>query len=151
MQKAAEADADPLLALLDWRNTPTESSNKAPVEIMFGRRTRTRLPMANVQLHAPTAQHAQRTLLQSKERQAAYYNRGARERGHLQPGQTVRVKFSNNDWRKAEITNCLPNRAYEVRLSDGTTRQRTSRHVWRSSEPPIITIQDDGDQTQQLP
>jgi hypothetical protein len=151
IQKAVEAGTDPLLAILDWRNTPTESSNKAPVEIMFGRLTRTRLPMTNIKLHASSAQHAQRTLHQSKERQASYYNRGTREREQLQPGQTVRVKFSDNDWRKAEIINSLPNRAYEIRLPDGTIRQRTSRHVRRSSEPPIINIPDTGDETTERP
>jgi hypothetical protein len=151
MQKEVEAGTDPLLALLDWRNTPTESSNKAPVEIMFGRRTRTRLPMTDKQLRTAFAQQAQTALIKSKERQAAYYNRGARERdyNHLRAGQTVRVKFSDNDWRKAEIIKCHPNRAFDVRLPDGTTRRRTSRHVRFSSEPRIIDSSLDGSDTEQ--
>ena len=39
----------------------------------------------------------------------------------------------------------LPHRSYEVRLEDGTTRRRTSRHVRFSSEPPIVFRNDSDD------
>ena len=43
--KKAQADKrDPYLALLAWRNTPTEGLNSSPVQRLMGRRTRTPLP-----------------------------------------------------------------------------------------------------------
>ena len=44
LAKAAKAEQDPYLVLLDWRNTPTETLNSSPVQRLFGRRTKTRLP-----------------------------------------------------------------------------------------------------------
>jgi hypothetical protein len=38
---------DPYLALLDWRNTPSEGLDSSPSQRMFGRRGRTLLPSAS--------------------------------------------------------------------------------------------------------
>lgn len=54
-------------------------------------------------------------------------------------GQTVRVKLDNTgDWKKAEVTQCLPFRSYEVQLEDGTKRRRTSKHIRASNESPVV-------------
>ena len=138
MQKATEAGTDPFLALLEWRNTPTECSALAPTQIMFGRRTRTCLPTANKLLASASAVQAQTALWESKQRQAIYYDKNAKARPTLSPGQTIRARFGDNDWRKAEVVRVLPHRAYDVQMDDGSVRRRTSRHVKFSSEPPII-------------
>jgi hypothetical protein len=138
MTKATESGSDPLLALLDWRNTPSEQLGLSPAQLMFGRRTRTRLPATDALLSTPTSTAAQQALTEAKRRQALYYDRGAKQRPALRVGQTVRVRYDDNDWRKAEVARVLPHRSYDVRFDDGTTRRRTSRHVRFSSEPPII-------------
>ena len=143
MIKASESGGDPLLALLDWRNTPSEQLGASPAQVMFSRRTRTRLPTPDVLLSAPGAVAAQDALTASKQRQASYYNRGAKERPTMSVGQTVRVRYDESDWRKAEVARVLPHRSYDVRLEDGSTRRRTSRHVRFSSEPPIVVRSDD--------
>ena len=43
-EKATADRQDPHLALLAWRNTPVEQLGPSPIQIMFGRRTRTNLP-----------------------------------------------------------------------------------------------------------
>ena len=138
MVKASESGGDPLLSLLDWRNTPSEHLGATPTQLMFGRRTRTRLPTTDASLSSPNAAAAQTALTAAKERQASYYNHNAKERPALSVGQTVRIRYDEGDWRKAEVANVLPHRSYEVRLEDGTTRRRTSRHVRFSSEPPVV-------------
>jgi hypothetical protein len=139
MTKAREANSDPLLALLEWRNTPSEQLGPSPAQLIFGRRTRTRIPTANKLLETPTSHAASAALASAKARQAAYYNRGARARPALDVGQTVRVKYDDRpEWRKAEIANVLPHRSYTVRFEDGTMRRRTFKHVRFSAEPPII-------------
>ena len=50
MDKAHEDRSDPYLALLSLRNTPSESLGLSPAKIMFNRRTRTTLPMAQTLL-----------------------------------------------------------------------------------------------------
>ena len=47
LAKAVKSEQDPYLALLDWRNTPTETLNSLTVQQLFGRRTKTRLPTSN--------------------------------------------------------------------------------------------------------
>lgn len=44
MKKAKADGGDPLLALLDWRNTPTKRIGSSPAQRLMGRRTRTLLP-----------------------------------------------------------------------------------------------------------
>jgi hypothetical protein len=151
MMKASESGSDPLLALLDWRNTPSEQLGPSPAQLMFGRRTRTKLPTADALLQTPSATAAQTALTDAKHRQATYYNRGAKERPTLPVGQTVRVRFDDGDWRKAEVARVLPHRSYDIRFDDGTTRRRTSRHVRFSSEPPIVMRDNSGDDTSATP
>jgi len=144
MTKAAEAQNDPFLALLEWRNTPSQQLGYSPAQILFGRRTRTRLPSTPQLLATPESPAVKRSLERAKERQAQYYNVGAKERPPLTKGQTVRVKLANNaEWAKGKIDRVLPYRSYEVRLADGTTRRRTSKHVRFSSEPSFIPFDDD--------
>ena len=142
MTKAVESGGDPLLGLLDWRNTPSEQLSASPAQLMFGRRTRTRLPTSNALLMTPTTAAAQKSLTAAKQLQAQYYNRGAKERYPLPVGQTVCVRYDDKDWRKAQIGHVLPHRSYDVKFDDGTTRRRTSRHVRFSSDPPIIVHSD---------
>ena len=81
----------------------------------------------------------------AKQRQAKYYNQHAKHRSTLNVGQTVRVKLDNlsNDWHKAVISKKLPFRSYEIRLPDGSTRRRTSKHIRISNESPPAIDDDD--------
>jgi len=144
MTRALESGTDPFLTLLEWRNCPSEQLARSPVEILMGRRTRTTLPLARALLSTPReAAAAHMSLNKAKQLQAHYYDRTARERPPLPLGQTVRVRCDEADWRKAEVSRQLPHRSYEVKLDDETTRRRTSKHVRRGSEPPIIMNHDD--------
>jgi len=137
-----ESGNDSFLSLLEWRNTPTEKG-RSPAEIIFGRRTRTRLPCATRLLTAPYDTETRAALNESKIKQAHYYNIGAKNRPTLMVGQPVRVKLDEkSEWRPAVVSRARPFRSYDVTLEDGTTRRRTSRHIRVSNEPPIAFDED---------
>jgi len=146
MQKAHEDHTDPFLALLALRNTPLERVKLSPAQIMFNRRTRTLLPVTNKLLISANDQQAHKALVASKQRQAVYYNRGAHERRPFKAGDTVRTRWSSaNNWEKAKVIKPLPHRSYLLRMPDGSTRRRTSRHVRFSREAPIVYDDDTDD------
>ena len=141
MQKALDDSRDPFLALLEFRNTPSETLRLSPVQIMFGRRTRTLMPIHSSLLQTELCQQTRSRLMDSKAKQMTYYNWKATAalRPPLEIGQTVGFKPSSDDeWRKGEIVDKLPFRSYRVRTPDGSTLRRTSRHVRISAEPPIV-------------
>ena len=140
LKKANDAGTDPWLAILDFRNTPSETLKLSPSQIIFGRRTRTKLPMSKNLLESSHSKETADRLRQAKKTQARYYNKRAKPRESLSEGQTVRFKLDDKQqyWDKAEIEAVLPYRSYIVRTEDGTNYRRNSKHVRFSDEPPCI-------------
>lgn len=115
MSKALESKSDPFLALLDYRNTPTEGSSSSPSQVLFGRRTRSLLPCVQKFLKTPSTNEARERLTRDKHKQAVYYNRSARERPPLETGDTVRFQTQEgSEWQKGEVAKVLPHRSYEI-------------------------------------
>jgi len=67
-EKTMDDRQDPHLALLAWRNTPTEQLQLSP--IMYGRRTRTNLLMTNEWLRSPHDETAHDALREAKDKQS---------------------------------------------------------------------------------
>jgi len=78
--------------LLAWRNTPTEGLESSPAQRMFGRRTRTLIPMTSELLKPKIVENIQGKLLKRKQIQAKHYNISAKELPPLSTGEIVRVK-----------------------------------------------------------
>ena len=90
MKKSKQAGTDFYLALLDWRNSPTEGVGCSPVQRLCDRRTRTLLPTATSLLKPTTTPAGVREKRRKKkERQTYYYNRGTRELSPLRKGDSV--------------------------------------------------------------
>ena len=86
LAKAVKSEQDPYLALLAWRNTPTETLNSSPVQRLFGRRTKTRLPTSNQLLKPKLPEEVSQKLKLQKAKESLYYNKGAKELEELRPG-----------------------------------------------------------------
>ena len=139
LKKAIDAGTDPYLALLDWRNTPSETLKLSPVQIIFGRRTRTSMPTSTSLLKSSYAAETTERLQKAKATQAMYYDKQAKPRQSLSEGQTVRFKLDNKQpWEKAEIETVLPHRSYVVRTEDGAHYRRNSKHIRFSDEPACV-------------
>ena len=79
MKKAASTNSDSQLALLDWRNTPTEGMKSSPAQRMFGRCTITLLPTTRELLESQLVRDVRERKLPRKEVQTCYFNRIAKK------------------------------------------------------------------------
>lgn len=92
--KAKEDKKDPLLAILDWRNTPIEVFSTSPVQRPMGRRTRTLLPTAETLLQPNSdTKTTARNLAFRKRLQCRQYNSGIKNLAPLKAGDAIRMKL----------------------------------------------------------
>ena len=137
LAKAVKSEQDPYLVLLvmDWRNTPTETLNSSPVQRLFGRRTKTRLPTSNQLLKPKLLQEVSQKLKLQKAKESLYYNKGAKELEELRPGDIVRLQPSTSqtgkkkDWTQARVKGKVDIRSYQVRTEDGRVFRRNRGHL----------------------
>ena len=144
LKKARADKQDPLLALLDWRNTPSECMGTSPVQRLMGRRTRTLLP-THTKLLQPKVDHQTRDKLEKQKAiQKERYNAKSRPLTPLQPDQAIRMKLpGDTKWSLGSCVNALPNRSYEVEVA-GRRYRRNRRQLRTTAEiPPSPSLEDD--------
>ena len=138
-KKCKDSGQSEFLALLDWRNTPTEGIGTSPAQRLLGRRCRTLLPIASSLLKPRyDTETDNRALIGIKQRQQYYYNRAVKPLKTITPGETVRMKLPGQDtWNPGTCTEQRDKRSYIVKV--GNTRyRRNSRHLRRTNEPPVL-------------
>ena len=122
---------DPLLAVLAYRNTPTEGMTSSPIQRMIARRTRTQLPIASQLLATmpESTEKVQRQIRDRQKRQSRYYNRHAHQLPDLLQGNVVRMRPSRGHrWERAIVMRKVGPRSYEVQTESGTYR-RNRQHL----------------------
>ncbi|XP_061168990.1 uncharacterized protein K02A2.6-like [Saccostrea echinata] len=138
LKKAKHAKSDPYLALLDFRNTPTQHVGTSPVMRLMGRRTKTLLPTKGKLLQPKDAPFEKEKIDNAKQKQAEYYNRSAHPLSQLSVGETVRVKTPNRPWEKGTVTEAIPERrSYKVTTEAGANYTRNRKHFRKSNELPV--------------
>ena len=137
IKKSKQAGTDIYLALLDWRNTPTEGVDCSPVQRLCGQRIRT-LPTATSPLKPTTTPDVREKLLKKKERQTYHYNRGTGELSPLRKGDAdvMLPTPQARKWKKAQIEDQVDVRSYTVRSEDGRVFPRNRRHLKKYHPPP---------------
>ena len=94
MKKAKAGGQDPLLALLDWRNTRTERIGTSPAQRLMGHHTRTLLPThEKLLLHSGHSVTATR-LADCKLWQVRQYKKKSQPLEPLRCGQAIRMRLS---------------------------------------------------------
>ena len=138
MLKALETRSDPYLALLDFRNTPTQGMDSSPVQRLMNRRTKTLLPTKETLLKPQIPRYAPGQLQALKQRQSYYYNRGAKDLKPLNTGDAVRIAPSqgHGNWRKGIVQEEVGTRSYNVETEEGQTYRRNRRHLRTSYHTP---------------
>ena len=128
MRKAKETGGDIYLSVLAMRNTPTESMESSPAQRLLGRRCKTLLP-ATAELLKPCTVHDKTVIKETRkkqEKQAQYYNRGARDLPPLEEGDTVRMRpfrLGQKGWETATVIKRHDERSYEVETDTRTYRR----------------------------
>ena len=139
LRKALDSGRDPYMAILDYRNTPTQGMESSPVQRLMNRRTKTLLPTTKSLLQPKVTypERAAQQLERRKEQQARYYNRGSKDLPELAEGDVVRMKpfrLGDKAWKKATVTKRLDDRSYTVETSEGTIYRRNRNHLKKTAE-----------------
>ena len=109
IRKALDSRTDPFIAILNYRNTPTQGMESSPVQRLMNRRTRTLLPTtkALLQPRTPQANREVKDLAKRQAQQSKYYNQHTRDPPTLTEGDVVRMKpfqLGTKVWKKGIVT-----------------------------------------------
>ena len=90
LKKSIRAGTDPYLAILDYRNTPTQGMTTSPAQRLMSRRTKTLLPTTQSLLLPRTInlEVEKKELQQRQQAQAKYYNRSTKDLPSLYEGHS---------------------------------------------------------------
>ena len=126
MKKTRDSGKDLMLALLEYRNVPSQDVGTSPTQRMFGRMTRTLLPVRLEKLTNAESETVKANRRLRDMRKEWYYDKNAKELEPLVEGQIVRMRpmtTNNEHWRKAVVKRRYDERSYEIE-SDGMTYRR---------------------------
>ena len=131
LQKSMSEQKDFQLALLDFRNTPTNDTLGSPSQRLMGRRTKTLLPTTAKLLAPKTIQPAnvRANLLSQKSDQMFYYDYHSKTLSVLNKGEKVMFQCGRM-WKPAVIKDlCSDPRSYIITTPDGQEYRRNPRHL----------------------
>ena len=138
LKRAQKAESDPMLALLGLRNTPMEGHHASPAQLIYSRRCKTLLPIAEQLLQPEVVPQALDGLRSTRAKQAAQYNKQARDLPQLKVGDMVRMQpvQGEPEWKKGVVINALPHRSFEVQVGEDRVYRRNRRQLRKSQERP---------------
>ena len=146
IRKARHSGNDPWLAILDYRNTPSQGVNASPAQRLMNRRTKTLLPTKGNLLMPTVVFDVKNNIQKEKNRQTKYYNRSVKNLPVLSENDNVRIQPLNKtekSWRKGQIVEKVNDRSYKIKTEHGTNIRRNRRHLRKSKEN--IEINNDSD------
>ena len=142
MKKAKKDNADVYLAVLDYRNTPTHGSESSPAQRLMSRRTKTLLPTTAKFLAPRVVENHHQEIVKGQERQAKYYNRGAKDLPRLRKEDEVRIQDHGQGLKKSPSVKATVKaevgiRSYEVETQDGRVLRRNRSHLRKTTEDEV--------------
>ena len=143
--KAKQSGESEYMALLDWRNTPSEGMSTSPAQRLMGRRCKTLLPTAGTLLKPRYDTDAEtRALAGRKRRQSFYYNQHARPLTPIDEGATVRMRLpGEKTWTPGTCTEQVNPRSYRVKVGGTVYRRNRRQLVCAGEDPRDETSRDD--------
>ena len=126
MKKALLSKGDVHLALLEFRNTPSERDGVSPSQKLFSRRVRARLPTTK-ELLKPQVVDGNKVMAgaeRAKRKQKENYDVKAHSLSPLEVGEFVRVKLPGKQtWSLAKCVKQVGPRSYEVMCGERIYRR----------------------------
>jgi len=124
-KKAEQDGKDPWLALLDYRNTPTEGIGASPAQRLMSHRTPTLLPTASSLLRPEVSAHSTEKLEWKRRKAKFYHDCHWKQLPELEIGQEVRIAplQKNQTWKQVTCVKKLSDRSYVVQSGNETIRR----------------------------
>ena len=148
LKKARNDKQDPLLSILEWCNTPTEGIGASPAQLLLGRRTRTRLPVARKQLKQTLINGLTKKIEKGKEKQNKYFDRQSRTLKRLSAGDVIQIHCPGDSrWSLGKVIEAMGFRSYLVEVN-GRRYGRNQRHLRMTTDLlPVQTKLSDTDES----
>ena len=117
-----------MMALCEYRNTPTEDAGASPAQQFFGRIQRTTLPILPGQTKLEIANANTAAEKKKRRRTQQYANRRTRDLPPLPVGQRVLIQTPEG-WNAAAtvLASSHGERSYSLRMDDGSTKRLNRR------------------------
>ena len=151
--KCKEDGTSEFLALLDWRNTPSEGSGVSPAQRLMGRRCKTLLPMATSLLQPRhSIAHDHQAIVAAKAKQSFYYDRHTLPLSKLESGDSVRIRLpGEKSWTSGICHGYAGPRSYNVCVG-GNIYGRNRRDIRSStSQEPQLEVDLEGAMATEMP
>ena len=152
LKKARKDNADIHLAILSWRNTPTEGSKYSPSQKLHSRRTRTTIPTSKELLQPKAAKNVADEIRIRRQHTKLWYDRTAKALPELVIGQGVRMQPLTicGEWRRATVIKKVGERSYLTQTEGGQVYRRNWKHLRVTNEEPS-TVPEHTDDDSVLP
>lgn len=141
LKKADFAGKDPLLALLEFRNTPITNSIPLPNKILLGKNVRGIFPefIENKEKNVYVTEQ----LKMRQEREKKYYDKCSRNLPIFKIKDKVRFQLKDGTWQKAQIVSLTNNdRSYKIITETGRFLIRNRKHLRRNADKDFKICQE---------
>ena len=128
-RKCKETGQSEYLALLEWRNTPSEGMTYSPAERLLGRQCKTMMPATTKSLEPRfTSDKDKEELMKRKEKQKHHYDRRAKTLPQLVAGDSVQLRLPGQaEWTKAVVDEPVAPRSFLVTSTENGRTYRRNR------------------------
>lgn len=132
VKRTRQDGTDLQLAILEWRNTPSQGMQSSPAQRLLSRRTRTLIPVAPKLLYPRVEKDVPEKINEKKQKYKRHYDRTSKPLPPLSYGQNIRVQLNPErraePWRPGTITASLGSRSYIVDVN-GHQFRRNRRDI----------------------
>jgi len=137
IKKTKANNQDLYLAILEWRNTPSDSGTRSsPVQKLMSRRTNTLLPTPEGLLQPSTVHGVPEEIKIRKQKAKLQYDKGTKPLPELEIGQPVRIQPNkyNSQWTLGQCIDKVGPRSYLVQNEDGQMFRRNRKFLRTTQE-----------------